>query len=251
MSRRLVPSSRLVAAAAVAAVAGCAAPPPPATFNDPDEARNREVHAFNAAVDRNVIRPVSGLFGEGRGPVSQGLGNVANNLGEPGRVVNGLLQGRPQHAVPNTLRFAINTTLGIGGLFDPATALGIEGRDTDFGETLHVWGAPEGAYVVVPFLGPSTDRDLLGTIVDAALDPLGRLLPEREARIATGVKISGRLADRSRFGGTVDSVLHESADSYAQTRLLYLQNRRFELGQTSGAAADEGFIDPYEDPYGQ
>jgi phospholipid-binding lipoprotein MlaA len=120
-------------------------------------------------------------------------------------------------------------------------------NDTDFGETLHIWGVGEGAYLEVPFIGPSTERDLAGAVVDILIDPLNQL-PRKERLAATGAKVAGKIADRGRYSDLTDSVLYESADSYAQARLLYLQNRRFELGQTS----DEGsFVDPYEDPYAE
>jgi len=125
------------------------------------------------------------------------------------------------------------------------------GKPTDFGETLHVWGAGEGAYVELPFLGPSTARDATGTLVDLVLNPIQLLLPPDEAMAATVTKLFSRLGDRDRFSATVESILYDSADSYAQARLLYLQNRRFGLGQAGAAeGADGAFIDPYEDPYG-
>jgi phospholipid-binding lipoprotein MlaA len=236
---------------AVWLLAACAQQPAPQGFADPNEANNREVHAFNLAVDRAIVRPLSRTMGEGPpGPVRKGVTNFAENLDVPGDVVNNLLQGRPANAVENTFRFVINTTVGLGGLFDPASALGIEGKQTDFGETMHVWGAPEGEYAVVPFVGPSTSRDLAGTLVDIAMNPTRLVLTSPASEVATVAGFASRLGDRARYSDTVDSVLYDSADGYAQARLLYLQNRRYELGQTSGAAADDGFLDPYEDPYG-
>ena len=233
----------LMVAAACALVAGCAAPPPAQPHFDPDEAQNRQIHAFNRSIDQAVLRPASGAYGGAiPQPVRQGVANFAGNLDAPGDALNSLLQGRPGPAAENVLRFAINTTVGIGGLFDPARALGIEGRRTDFGETLHAWGVPEGAYQELPFLGPSTDRDTVGTMVDIAINPVRLLLPRREGNLATVARVGSRLGDRYQFGETFDSVLYESADSYAQARLLYLQNRRFALGQT---AAEDDFIDPY------
>ena len=133
----------------------------------------------------------------------------------------------------------------VAGIFDPASAMGIYEDDTDFGETLHVWGAPEGAFLVVPLAGPTTERDLLGSVVDIVIDPVNTLISTPESYYATAAKVGGKIADRQRFGDTVDSILYESADSYAQMRLLYLQNRHFELG------IEADVFDPYEDPYGQ
>jgi phospholipid-binding lipoprotein MlaA len=235
----------LLVAALVLALAGCSAPPVQGV-NDPYEAANRRTHEFNRSVDQAVVRPVSRLFGEGQaGPVRQGIGNLGRTLALPGAVANGLLQFRPHNAVHNVSRLAINLTIGIGGLFDPASAMGLDARTTDFGETLHVWGVGEGAYMELPFLGPTTERDALGIVVDTVADPLGFILPQPESWYARGVKIASRLSDRAQFSDTVDSILYDSADSYAQTRLLYLQNRRFELGQE---VADEDFFDPYAEP---
>lgn len=221
-------------------------------MNDPFETQNRRVHAFNRSVDAALIKPASGGYDSILpGVVKTGIGHVASNLDTPGDIANGLLQGRPIHAAENTLRFLVNTTVGIGGLFDPATALGIHGKGTDFGETLHVWGAGEGRYLEFPFMGPTTERDLLGTVVDLGLNPLRYALPSREANLATATKLGSRLGDRARYSDTIDSILYDSADSYAQARLLYLQNRRFELGQTGGTGNDDDFIDPYEDSNGQ
>lgn len=237
-------------------LSACGPAPVPSGINDPNEAANREVHSFNRAVDKALLRPTANTYSSILPePVEKGVSNFATNLDAPGDVVNNVMQGRIGKAAENTLRFAINSTLGIGGLFDPATAMGVAGDPTDFGETLHVWGVPEGAYAEVPFMGPTTGRDFAGVLVDVALNPVRLALPEPESYYATGAKVASRLSDRARYGDTVDSILYESADSYAQARLLYLQNRRFELGG-GGAAADgeAGFEDPYsdfEDPYAE
>jgi phospholipid-binding lipoprotein MlaA len=239
---------------ALLALTACAPAPQVSGIHDPHEAMNRKFHAVNRAVDRVILRPASKAYAVLPQPVERGVANFANNLDTPGDVVNNLLQGRVGPAAQNSLRFATNVIFGLGGVFDTATALGLPGVETDFGETLHLWGAGEGAYVEVPFLGPSTTRDFAGTLVDLAANPVRLAVPQPEADIATLAKAGSRLGDRARYSETVDSVLYGSADSYAQLRLLYLQNRRFELGQTDGAAQDggnDGFVDPYEDPYGQ
>lgn len=228
-------------------VAACGPAPAPQGINDPYETENRATHAFNVAMDRNVLKPLSS--GMGTGPISAGISNFADNLGTPSDVVNSLLQVRVGRATHNTLRFAINTVIGVGGIFDPATAMGVGEKKTDFGETLHVWGVEEGAYMELPLLGPSTQRDALGSVVDLALDPMNYLLPRPESYVGTMAKLAAKLGDRGRYSATVDSILYDSADSYIQARLLYLQNRRYELGQTSGESAS--FEDPYEDPYAQ
>jgi phospholipid-binding lipoprotein MlaA len=235
----------LVISFALLGLAGLSAcGPAPATngISDPHEAQNRAVHQFNLSVDKNVLRPIATTANDVvPDEIEQGIGNFADNLELPGTVVNNILQLRLGKAVENTLRFAINTTIGIGGLFDPATAAGVMGKPTDFGETLHVWGVSEGNYFELPFFGPSTDRDALGKVVDYALDPLELIFPDKK-NIPLIAQIASRISDRGRYSETVDSVLYDSADSYAQARLLYLQNRRFELGEV---ASEESFEDPY------
>lgn len=239
--------------AAALLLAGCAGTPGADGINDPYEGTNRAVHAFNRGVDRALVGPASKGYGSiVPEPVKRVVGNVAGTLDMPGDIANNLLQFRIADAAQNTLRLGLNLTMGVGGLFDAATAIGLPGKPTDFGETLHVWGVGEGVYVELPFGGPSTARDATGTLVDLALNPVRLALPKGEAMAATVLKLFSRLGDRNRFSETVDSILYDSADSYAQARLLYLQNRRFELGQGDGPAADgtegDGFIDPYEDP---
>lgn len=250
----VIGTGRFAAFGALLMMSACGPAVVPSGVYDPNEAANREIHSFNRGVDKLLLRPTANTYSTILPePVEEGISNFATNLDAPGDVVNNILQARIGKAAENTLRFAINSTLGIGGLFDPATSLGIAGDPTDFGETLHVWGVPEGAYAEVPFMGPTTDRDFVGVLVDVALNPVRLALPEPESYYATGAKVASRLSDRARFGDTVDSILYDSADSYAQTRLLYLQNRRFELGRATGGAG-AGFEDPYadfEDPYAE
>jgi phospholipid-binding lipoprotein MlaA len=238
------------AAIAVTALLGACGPAPVARgISDPHEAQNRQFHAFNRSLDRLIVRPAANTYSILPQPVENGISNFADNLEAPGDVLNNILQGRPGPAAQNTLRFAVNTVFGIGGLLDAATALGIPAKPTDFGETLYVWGMGEGNYTEVPFLGPKTERDLIGSLVDIAMNPVRLALPAPESRYATVAQVASSLGDRARYSDTVDSILYESADSYAQTRLLYLQNRRFGLGQTTGESAEDGFVDPYEDLY--
>jgi len=219
-----------------------------AGFNDPYEARNRAVHSFNKGVDRVVLRPASQVYGRAvPGPVRGGIGNFAGNLGLPAAVLNNLLQGRIEPAGQNGFRFLVNSTFGLGGFLDPATDMGLTERSTDFGETLHVWGVGEGVYLESPLRGPSTLRDSVGAVVDIFIDPVGAALDSPETEYVLGARALSLVGDRYRYSDTVDSILYESADSYAQARLMYLQNRRFELG----TAAESDSYDPYEDPYGQ
>lgn len=220
-------------------------------MHDPYEAQNRQVHAFNKALDQQVFGAFSSGEDDGEPfvdpAISEIVVNFADNLAGPGMVVNGLLQGNLEGALTNSVRFLLNSTLGLAGLFDPADDIGLFEDETDFGQTLAVWGAPEGAYVELPVIGPSTQRDTAGRVVDLFIDPLGEFLTPDERLARTAITIAARALKRDQFGDTVDSVLHESADSYAQTRLIYLQNRRFELGEDAGVED----VDPYADLYGE
>jgi phospholipid-binding lipoprotein MlaA len=242
-----------LAAALLAVLSACAPAPVPQGINDPFETANRSVHAFNRGLDRTLVGPASKGYGDAvPDPVKRAVGNVADTLDLPGDIANNLLQLRLGDAARNTLRLGVNLTAGLGGLIDASTAIGLTGAPTDFGETLHVWGVGEGPYLELPFSGPTTLRDATGTVVDLVANPVRLALPRREAAAASGLKLLSRLGDRDRFSETVESILYDSADSYAQSRLLYLQNRRFELGGGSAApASDDDFIDPYEDPYAE
>ena len=229
-------------AAVLLAVSACSAPAP-SGIHDPLEGVNRGVHGFNTVVDKNVIRPLAtGASKVVPEPVSRGVGNFADNIALPGMVVNDLLQLKVTDAIQNSTRFLVNTTVGLGGLLDVATPAGAPELTTDFGETLHVWGFGEGFYVELPVLGPSTSRDAVGEVVDYVMDPLKLVVPADRIWVKTAAKAYSKLDKRGRYSETVDSILYDSADGYAQARLLYLQNRRYELGQ---AAAETDFEDPY------
>lgn len=223
-------------------------------INDPFEARNRNVHEFNKAIDRGVLRPLSRGYNQAVPDEMKVLvNNFAGNLSTPRMVVNNLLQGDVEGALTNTTRFFLNSTIGLAGLVDVGQIAGLEEADTDFGETLHVWGFGEGAYVEMPFRGPSTQRDSVGRFVDLFTNPLPEALSSDQNDLRIGVQVVDVIGDRGRFGDTVDSVLYDSADSYAQSRLIYLQSRRFELGGDGDAIYDDPYAleaaDPYEDPY--
>lgn len=227
----------------------------PGEFNDPYEGTNRQIHGFNKAVDRTVYRPVSMAYGTVvPSIVRQGVVNLSETIDLPRRMVNDLLQGDVEDVLHNAFRFGVNITFGLFGLVDAASSLGIEERDADFGETLHVWGAGEGAYVAVPFFGPSTQRDLVGDVVDLATNPLSYVLAPPESYVGPVTTVGENADYRYTFRNTIDEVLNNSADSYAQSRVIYLQSRRFELGQSPAGAGgtedDGGEIDPYEELYG-
>lgn len=238
-------------AAAAVALAGCSTPDPGQLaiggIHDPNEATNRKIHEFNKSVDRMFFGPTSrGVSGVIPAPVQTSIGAFAENVSMPRVMVNGLLQGDFRTAGIALSRFLINSTVGFAGLADPATDFKLPKVDADFGQTLHVWGFGEGPYQELPFFGPSTRRDTIGLIADFALNPLSYVVeyPVRDGIIVKGLEL---LTDRGRYSGTVESILYGSEDSYAQARIIYIQNRRFQL---AGSGGGESYADPYEDPYG-
>jgi phospholipid-binding lipoprotein MlaA len=220
---------------------------------DPNEDRNRKVHAFNVSLDKKFVRPIATEYSSALPDVIEdSISNFASNLGQPSILVNSVLQGDLQGVSLSATRFLTNSILGVGGLFNTAEKLGLKEHDTDFGETLYKWGAEEGEYVELPLLGPATVRSTTGIIVDLLINPLSYAVSSPETYYGTLASTSAGLSARGRYTSTIDSILYESADSYAQARLIYLQNRRFSLGdEGSFLSADDPYSDPYEDPYAQ
>ena len=221
--------------------AACTTPDAPVEIFDPYEATNREIYEFNVSLDRSVVRPAARAYGTAvPRPVRRGVSNVNSYLNTPRYILNDLAQGNIEDAGHNFMRFVVNTVFGLGVL-DPATEAGLEERPTGFDETLFTWGVPEGAYIVRPVAGPSTERATAGFIVDFFTSPVSYAL--REGRwVSPTAAVGNGLNTRYEFGDTIDALLDDSADSYAQSRSIYLQNRRFELG-----ADDDFAFDPYED----
>lgn len=237
-------------------LAGCSGAPIPNGIEDPHEARNRQAHERAIRSDETVLRPVSNAYGNAvPDELRRGISNVSSTLGLPADILNNVLQLRIGEAAHNTVRLGVNLTLGFGGLFDTAAGFGLEKRDTDFGQTLHAWGVEEGAYLVVPLAGPSTERDALGMAVDLLIDPLGPVANLERYALTVPIHLGEKIDSRYRYAALLDPVLYESADGYAVMRVTYLDNRRFELrkmngGSTDGdAAADTSEYDIYEDFY--
>ena len=240
LAKRFVPKA--ISACALAALVACAGPDSVNGVPDPHEPRNRRIHDFNIALDRAVVGPVAESYGTTvPRPSRKAIANFASNLGLPGTVVNNLLQLDPESAVQNSFRFALNTTFGLGGVLDVSTGMGLPAGQTGFGETLHVWGVPEGRFHVIPVIGPSTGRHLAGRVVDMFANPLGHVVPSPENYIVTGIAVTLSGVDsRYEYSSAVEAILYESEDSYAQTRRLYLDSRRFQLGVgVSDTEADE------------
>ena len=247
MKRRFHNGVLTAIALAALALSACTPAPTASGIMDPEEAANRRMHDLNTKFDQVFFGPASNAYGEGvPAPVRARVSDFAANTSLPSLIVNGLLQGKIEDAAHNTVRLLFNTTIGLAGLFDPATGVGIEERSTDFGETLHVWGVAEGDYVVMPFFGPSTERDAVGTVVDFFTNPLSYHLQSPESYVPTSAGIVARFGDRYTYGSTVDDILYNSEDGYATARLFYLDNRRYTL---SGDEATDDLYDIYEEAY--
>jgi phospholipid-binding lipoprotein MlaA len=236
------------------ALTACGTQTPSALVQDPYEASNRETHEMNLKLDRAVIKPVSVAYGTVvPNPIRIGFSNISETLGLPGVVINDVLQFQLGDALHNTVRFALNATFGIAGLFDPATEFGLEERGTGFADTLHVWGAGEGDYLVLPVYGPSTERDTVGLLVDMALNPIGAVLDPSLENVPLGLKFADIVDTRYRYSDLYESVIYDSADSYVQLRLTYTDRRRFELGvqaaQDGTAEGGNPAYSIYEDFY--
>ena len=208
----------------------CATTGTPTAENDPFEATNRVLFDVTLAVDRTVTRPVAIGYREVLPPgVREIIRNFLDNLSSPVIFINDVLQGEPERAGTTLSRAVVNTSVGIGGLFEVAEGWGLPKHREDFGQTLAVWGVGEGAYLVVPLLGPSNTRDLFGFGVDFVLDPLFHVRWGNE-RYVPWVRWGVNVIDfRSRTIETVDDIERSSADFYAATRGLYRQNRRNEI----------------------
>ncbi len=226
--------SALFLTLALAACATTQAGPNGLADRDPREAFNRNIWEVNQAADSAVIRPTSEVYrAVTPRPLRNNVTNVFRNLSEPWSFVNNLLQGNPGRAARNLGRFLVNSTLGIGGLFDVASAIGIEPAPEDFGQTLAVWGVGDGGYQVLPIFGPSTARDTVGTIVDFFGNPSSIFL-DRVARLSTleqwgirGLEIVSTRANATDAG--VDAFLETSADPYAAARAAYFEAREAEI----------------------
>jgi phospholipid-binding lipoprotein MlaA len=216
---------------------------------DPMEGFNRGVWAFNDAVDKAALKPATTAYRTVTPvPLRRGLSRVFDNLLEPFSAVNNLLQGKPQRALNNLGRFMINTTIGVGGLADHATGLGLPETHEDFGQTLAVWGAKESPYLVLPLLGPSTVRDGVGTAVRFVADPaqmaIGSELSGTGQAVYTGTRLLDGRSQAMEAG--VDEALETAADPYATARSAYFQRREAQIADQAAAGDAEGDADADE-----
>ena len=220
--------------------------PPPAagpTSFDPWEKLNRRVHRFNMVIDRRVAKPLATAYVHVvPRPVRLGVSNFFNNLGQPVSALNALLQGKPKQAGQSAGRFLLNTTLGIGGLFDPATAANLPNRSEDFGQTLGVWGWKRSRYVELPLFGPRTLRDVFGMAGDSPLSPTRQVEDDKVRVFLQGLQL---VDVRAQLLST-DSFREGAADDYALVRDAWLQRRNYQIGEDRKQPKDEPLPDYLE-----
>lgn len=211
----------------VLCASGCATVPAgdPVDY-DPWEKMNRGLYNFNDAVDSVTLKPIAkGYKKVLPEPIRNGITKFGRNLGAPRNSLNNFLQGKPARGFSEIARFVVNTTVGIGGLFDVASASGVEAYPEDFGQTAAVWGIPSGPYVMVPFMGPQTLRDLALMPADIELDVLHHV-DESSVRDRLWVL---RTIDLRHRVLALEDLLQDSKDPYVTLRESYLQNRTFEI----------------------
>jgi phospholipid-binding lipoprotein MlaA len=211
----------------VLCAAGCASlPPGEPVEHDPWERLNRSLYSFNEAADSVSLKPIAkGYQKVLPEPIRKGITNFAQNLGAPRNIVNNFLQGKPSRGVSELARFIVNSTIGLGGLIDIATASGVEAHREDFGQTAAVWGVPPGPYVMVPFIGPQTLRDVILMPANIEFDILHHV---DESSIRDRLWVLRSIDLRHRVL-SLEDLLADSADPYVTLRESYLQNREFEI----------------------
>lgn len=208
--------------------------------SDPWEALNRTIFEVNTAIDNVTLKPVAkGYQAVIPMPVRTGVSNFYDNLATPGSAINNFLQGKPKRGLSELTRFVFNSTMGLAGILDVATAAGLEEHSEDFGQTAAVWGVPAGPYVMLPLLGPSTLRDALLFPIDA-ITPL-HYYDNSSVRDKLQVL---RIIDRRSRLLVAEKFLDDSKDRYITLRESYLQNREFVI-HDGNPPEDDAFFDEF------
>jgi len=216
---------------------GCATVPAgdPVDY-DPWEKMNRSLYQFNDAVDSVTLKPIAkGYKKVLPEPIRDGITNFGRNLGAPRNSINNFLQGKPARGFSEIARFVVNSTVGIGGLIDVATASGVESYPEGFGQTAAVWGVPSGPYIMVPFLGPQTLRSLVLLPANIEFDVLHHV-DSSSVRDRLWVL---RTIDLRHRVLSLEDLMQDSKDPYVTLRESYLQNRRFEIYDGDPPVEDE------------
>jgi phospholipid-binding lipoprotein MlaA len=230
---------RPLAAGCILLLTGCATLDGPPDPNDPWERFNRSMYSFNTTVDKAVLKPTAKAYRAiTPDPVETGVINFFSNLDDVRIMVNNLLQFKLLNSLSDGGRLLINSTLGLGGLFDVATHIGLQKHEEDFGQTLGYWGLDSGPYLVLPFFGPSTVRDGAGLPADMALNPV-REVDDEATR--NGLYILDAVSTRADLL-RASTILEEAAyDEYSYLRDAFLQRRRSQVhdGNPPAESTDE------------
>lgn len=193
---------------------------------DPLEPLNRATFSFNETADRYVMRPVAQVYDLAPLPVKVGIGNFFGNLGDFWIGVNNLLQGKFVDGLSDGGRLLINSTIGIFGIFDIATEMGLEKHDEDLGQTLGSWGVGDGPYLVLPLLGPSNLRDTVGLAGDLTIDPVWAIEDMGVRNRTSALRFINRRAQLLGADTTADQA---ALDKYGYMRSFYIQYRRSQV----------------------
>ena len=231
---------------------GCTRAPNSKPSEDPFEAINRPIFAFNGAFDTFILRPIAVGY-EFITPrfFRTGVSNFFSNLTYPVTITNSFLQGKVKQGFSDTGRFALNSTLGLAGILDPATLVGLNQNQEDFGQTFSVWGVPQGPYIVIPLLGPSTVTSGIGIVANAQVNPL---LQWPDSSVRSKLFIAWTIESRQALLA-VDAAARESFDPYLFVREAYLQNLQFLIHDgnppvTDFEGDDFGDFSEFDDEFG-
>ena len=231
----------------ISSFAGCATLPPGSERDPRDhfERFNRAMFKFDTSLDHEVMRPVARAYVKVMPtPIRTGISNFLGNLAYTTTIVNDILQGRAKEFGKDLARLIVNTTIGIGGLLDPASRLGLVSHNRDFGQTLGKWDVHTGPYLVLPFLGPSDVRDAFGTVADG-FTTIDRHIGDNSFRY--GAFGTRTLDDRANALPT-DSILDGAYDPYAFVRSAWFQHRAYKVhGSDPNYLPDLPSLDP-DDP---
>ncbi|WP_291792274.1 VacJ family lipoprotein [Candidatus Thioglobus sp.] len=203
---------------------------------DPFEETNRSIYEFNESLDSNVLEPVSRAYKNNIPEAAQkGIGNFLGNLADVSTLANQILQFKPIESAETLARILVNTTIGLGGLFDVASDMGLITEDEDFGQTMAVWGVEQGPYVVLPLLGPSTVRDGIGTYVD--LTSPANMVGEIDEVGVSVINVVDKRVDLL----PITDILDQSDDPYITMRSSYLQKRNNDIYDGNVPVTDDDF----------
>ncbi|MGI9309535.1 MAG: MlaA family lipoprotein [Gammaproteobacteria bacterium] len=243
--------SRLVTVMAIVVfTTACASKGSTQSNPDPLEPINRPIYKFNDGFDRWLLRPTAkGYDFITPDPIQTGVANFFDNITYPVTIVNALLQGKFKQGLEDTGRFLMNSTLGLGGLLDPATDAGLVEHTEDFGQTFAKWGIPSGPYIVIPLLGPSNFRDGIGILANVQVNPL---IQYDNSSVRDKLLIFWAIETRAGLLG-VDEQVSEAFDPYLFLRDAYTQNREFLIYDGNPPESDfdewEDFDDEFEDEF--